>query len=50
MVALHYQDTAAEIHKVVVGPMENNVFILRCRETGDAVLLDTHTWNLCWGP
>ncbi len=37
---LHYQDTAAEIHKVVVGPMENNVFVLRCRETGDAVLLD----------
>jgi glyoxylase-like metal-dependent hydrolase (beta-lactamase superfamily II) len=40
MVTMHYQDTAAEIHKVVVGPVENNVFILRCRETGDAVLLD----------
>lgn len=40
MATLHYQDTAAEIHKVVVGPVENNVFILRCRETGDAVLLD----------
>jgi glyoxylase-like metal-dependent hydrolase (beta-lactamase superfamily II) len=25
---------------VVVGPMENNVFVLRCRETGEAVLLD----------
>lgn len=37
---LHYSDTQAEIHKVVVGPYENNVFILRCRETGDAVLLD----------
>ncbi len=37
---LHWQDTQAEIHKVVVGPFENNVFILRCRETGDAVLLD----------
>ena len=40
MAELHYQDTAAEIHKVVVGPVENNVFILRCRETGDAVLMD----------
>jgi glyoxylase-like metal-dependent hydrolase (beta-lactamase superfamily II) len=37
---LHYEDQRAEIHKVVVGPMDNNVFILRCRETGDAVLLD----------
>ena len=37
---LHYQDTQAEIHRVVVGPIENNVFVLRCRETGEAVLLD----------
>jgi len=37
---LHYEDTQAEIHKVVVGPMDNNVYVLRCRETGDAVLLD----------
>jgi glyoxylase-like metal-dependent hydrolase (beta-lactamase superfamily II) len=37
---LHWSDTRAEIHKVVVGPMDNNVFVLRCRETGDAVLLD----------
>ncbi len=40
MATLHYQDTAAEIFKVVVGPMDNNVFVLRCRETGDAVLVD----------
>ena len=40
MSTLHYQDTRAEIHKLVVGPMENNVFVLRCRQTGDAVLLD----------
>jgi glyoxylase-like metal-dependent hydrolase (beta-lactamase superfamily II) len=40
MTTLHYKDTQAEIHKVVVGPMDNNVFVLRCRETGDAVLLD----------
>jgi len=37
---LHWSDTRAEIHKIVVGPFENNVFVLRCRETGEAVLLD----------
>ncbi|MBK5221333.1 MAG: MBL fold metallo-hydrolase [Acidimicrobiia bacterium] len=37
---LHWSDERAEIHKVVVGPMDNNVFVLRCRQTGDAVLLD----------
>ena len=40
MPTLHWSDTQAEIHKVVVGPFDNNVFVLRCRETGDAVLLD----------
>ena len=38
--SLPYQDSRAEIHRVVVGPMDNNVYVLRCRETGDAVLLD----------
>ncbi|MCB1014459.1 MAG: MBL fold metallo-hydrolase [Acidimicrobiales bacterium] len=37
---LHYEDTQAEIHKLVVGPVDNNVFVLRCRETGEAVLID----------
>jgi glyoxylase-like metal-dependent hydrolase (beta-lactamase superfamily II) len=37
---LHWSDERAEIHRVVVGPYENNVFVLRCKETGDAVLLD----------
>ena len=37
---LHWSDERAEIHKVVVGPYDNNVFVLRCTETGDAVLLD----------
>jgi glyoxylase-like metal-dependent hydrolase (beta-lactamase superfamily II) len=37
---LHWNDERAEIHRVVVGPFENNVFVLRCKETGDAVLLD----------
>lgn len=37
---LHLSDTDLEIHKVVVGPFDNNVFVLRCRHTGDAVLID----------
>ena len=37
---LHHSDSDLEIHKVVVGPMDNNVFVLRCRHTGDAVLID----------
>ena len=37
---LHLSDTDVAVHKVVVGPMDNNVFVIRCRRTGDAVLLD----------
>ena len=37
---LVWSDAAAEIHQVVVGPVANNVYVLRCRETGDAVLID----------
>lgn len=37
---MHYQDTQAEIHRVVVGPVDNNVFVLRCRATGEAILID----------
>jgi glyoxylase-like metal-dependent hydrolase (beta-lactamase superfamily II) len=37
---MHYEDTRAEIHRLVVGPVDNNVYVLRCKETGDAVLLD----------
>jgi glyoxylase-like metal-dependent hydrolase (beta-lactamase superfamily II) len=37
---LHHSDSDLEIHKVVVGPMDNNVFVLRCRHTGEAVLID----------
>lgn len=37
---LHIGDTDFEIHKVVVGDFDNNVFVLRCRHTGDAVLID----------
>jgi glyoxylase-like metal-dependent hydrolase (beta-lactamase superfamily II) len=37
---LIWDATGAEIHQVVVGPVDNNVLVLRCTETGDAVLLD----------
>jgi glyoxylase-like metal-dependent hydrolase (beta-lactamase superfamily II) len=37
---LHFEDSQAIIHKVVVGPYANNVFVLRCKQTGEAVLLD----------
>jgi glyoxylase-like metal-dependent hydrolase (beta-lactamase superfamily II) len=37
---LHYDDSQLEVHKVVVGPYDNNVFVVRCKATGDAVLLD----------
>ena len=37
---LHWQDTDTEVHKVVVGPYDNNVFVVRCRATGEAMLID----------
>lgn len=37
---LHYRDSQAEIHRVVVGELDNNVFVVRCRQTGDAILID----------
>ncbi|MFP3899647.1 MAG: MBL fold metallo-hydrolase [Acidimicrobiia bacterium] len=40
MTTLFHQDDRLEIHKIVVGPMDNNVYVLRCRQTGGAVLLD----------
>lgn len=33
-------ETGFEVHAVVVGPMDNNVFVIRCTETGDGVLID----------
>jgi glyoxylase-like metal-dependent hydrolase (beta-lactamase superfamily II) len=35
-----WSDAGSEVHRTVVGPMDNNVYIVRCRETGDAVLID----------
>jgi glyoxylase-like metal-dependent hydrolase (beta-lactamase superfamily II) len=37
---LHIEDGQAEVHKISVGPMDNNVYIVRCKQTGDSVLID----------
>jgi glyoxylase-like metal-dependent hydrolase (beta-lactamase superfamily II) len=39
-VELVWSDGSAEVHRFVVGPFENNVYVVRCRRTGEAVLLD----------
>lgn len=36
----HYETADARIDKLVVGPFENNVFVVRCKRTGDAVIVD----------
>ncbi len=38
--SLHYQDGLVDVHRVVVGPMDNNVYVVRCRRTGDALMVD----------
>lgn len=40
MNSLHWEDSLAEVHRFVVGPIDNNVWVLRCKQTGDAVLVD----------
>ena len=37
---LHWNDSNVEVHKLIVGPYDNNVFVIRCRASGDAVLID----------
>lgn len=37
---LHWSNSHVEVHRIVVGPIDNNVFVVRCRETGEGVLLD----------
>ena len=36
----HFEDADVRIDKLVVGPFENNVFVVRDKASGDAVLLD----------
>lgn len=40
MSTLHWYNADLEVHKVVVGPYDNNVFVIRCKQTGEAVLID----------
>ena len=35
-----YLDGLCEVFKVVVGPVDNNVYIVRCKSTGEGVLID----------
>ncbi len=35
-----YSDGRCEVHRVVVGPVDNNVFIIRCTRTGAGLLID----------
>ena len=37
---LHWSNADVEVHKVVVGSYDNNVFVIRCKRTGDGVLID----------
>jgi glyoxylase-like metal-dependent hydrolase (beta-lactamase superfamily II) len=36
----HYEDGSVRVEKLVVGPFENNVFVVRCKQTGEAVIID----------
>ena len=36
----HYEDSQVVIYRLVVGPIDNNVFIVQSKATGDALLVD----------
>jgi glyoxylase-like metal-dependent hydrolase (beta-lactamase superfamily II) len=35
-----WEDATCEMHRMVVGPVDNNVYVLRCRRSGEAMLVD----------
>ncbi|MGI8685847.1 MAG: MBL fold metallo-hydrolase [Acidimicrobiales bacterium] len=37
---LRFEDERVEVHTVVVGPLSTNVYVPRCKRTGEAVLID----------
>lgn len=39
-VELVWSDAGAEVHRFVVGPVANNVYVVRCRRSGEAALID----------
>ena len=49
---IHWSDTDIDIHKIVVGPIDNNVFFIRCKHTGESIMIDAadeheQLLNLC---
>jgi glyoxylase-like metal-dependent hydrolase (beta-lactamase superfamily II) len=36
----HYEDATVRVDKLVVGPFENNVFVVRCKGSGEAAIID----------
>src|SRR3954465_15974638 len=36
----HFEDSGVRVDKLIVGPFENNVFVVRCKATGEAVIID----------
>jgi glyoxylase-like metal-dependent hydrolase (beta-lactamase superfamily II) len=39
-VELVWSDAVSEVHRFVVGPMANNVYVVHCRRSGEAALID----------
>lgn len=37
---LHWSNADVEVHRLVVGSYDNNVFVIRCLRSGEAVLID----------
>ena len=35
-----WSDARTEVHQIVVGPMDNNVYVIRCLRSGQAMLID----------
>lgn len=36
----HFEDARLRIDKIVVGPYDNNVFVVRCKGTGEGLIID----------
>ena len=36
----HFEDESLRLEKLVVGPWDNNVFVVRCKQTGEAAIID----------
>jgi glyoxylase-like metal-dependent hydrolase (beta-lactamase superfamily II) len=38
-----WEDDRARVHRVVVGALDNNVYVVQCRDSGSSVLIDAAT-------